>query len=58
MKNIIKILAIGFIATACGSKGIDISGTYKDIEIQRFEQDLFAIPVDSIWQYVPQMEQK
>ena len=58
MKNIIKILTIGFIAAACGSKGIDISGTYKDIEIQRFEQDLFAIPVDSIWQYVPQMEQK
>ena len=58
MKNIIKILTIGFIAAACGSKGVDISGTYKDIEIQRFEQDLFAIPVDSIWQYVPQMEQK
>lgn len=58
MKNIIKILAISFLAAACGSKGVDISGTYKDIEIQRFEQDLFAIPVDSIWQYVPQMEQK
>lgn len=58
MKNIIKFLAISFLAVACGSKGVDISGTYKDIEIQRFEQDLFAIPVDSIWQYVPQMEQK
>ena len=58
MRNIIKILAIGLLATACGSKSIDISGTYKDIEIQRFEQDLFAIPADSVWQYVPQMEQK
>ncbi len=37
---------------------IDISETYKPIDIQRFEQDLFAIPVDSIWDYVPQMEEK
>lgn len=55
----IQILICAIVLSGChGKSGIDISKTYKDIEIQRFEQDLFAIPADSIWQHVPQMEQK
>mgnify|MGYP003571270063 FL=1 len=63
MFKIIRILtlisAFGLLLNCCnnGNK-IDISETYKPIDIQRFEQDLFAIPTDSIWNYVPQMEEK
>lgn len=56
--HILTILALALLLSSCNNNGIDISDTYKDIEIQRFEQDLFAIPTDSIWQHVPQMEQK
>lgn len=50
--------AVCVLVASCGSKGIDIGGTYKDVDIQRFEQDLFAISPDSVWQCVPQMETK
>ena len=58
IKTLLVQAAVVAMAASCGNKGIDISGTYKDIEVQRFEQDLFAIPADSVWQYVPQMEAK
>ena len=58
IKTLLVQIAMVMLAASCGNKGIDISGTYKDIEIQRFEQDLFAISPDSVWQCVPQMEAK
>ena len=59
MRNFIIALAIAMLAASCGNnQKIDISQTYHKLGIQRFEQDLFSIPTDSIWQYVPQMEQK
>jgi len=59
MKGIVTIAISGLLLFGCTSKNrIDISSTYKELDIQRFEQDLFDIPTDSIWQYVPMMEEK
>jgi hypothetical protein len=37
---------------------VDVSQSKVDVDVVRFEQDLFSIPADSIWNYVPYMEKK
>jgi hypothetical protein len=37
-------------------KGPDVSGINVQIDIQRFEQDLFSIPYDSIDHYIPKLQ--
>ncbi|MBI9067017.1 MAG: hypothetical protein JEZ09_06975 [Salinivirgaceae bacterium] len=45
---------------ACKNKHqeIDISNIQIDQKFYRFDQDLFTIPQDSIWDYVPVLEEK
>ena len=52
------ILIIPLIYTSCTSHrwDVDISNSSIDQSYKRFDQDLFSIPHDSIWAYVPILE--
>ena len=54
------LLLMVFLLPGCSKKrwDIDVSQSKVEMKALRFEQDLFAIPVDSIWNYVPRLEKK
>lgn len=61
MQKLIKLsLIIAFaLLQACNSKApVDLSSIEIKQEFKRFEKDLFKIPKDSIWDYVPIMEKE
>ena len=50
MKKIVPALLISLVIAACGGKNIpDVSDVKVDLEVQRFEQDLFAIDTNHIY---------
>ncbi len=61
MQKLIKLFLIPAFALlmACNSQTlVDTSNITIEQEFKRFEKDLFNIPTDSIWDYVPLMENK
>lgn len=55
----ITILIALLLLIGCSNKTkVDIGKDYPQINIERFEQDLFAVNPDSVWQNVPYLEQK
>lgn len=62
MHKIKFILGLGFISLLFGclnkKEPIDISTIQLNQKFYRFEQDLFAVPHDSVWEYVPIFEEK
>ncbi|MCK4661544.1 MAG: hypothetical protein KAT68_01655 [Bacteroidales bacterium] len=55
---IIFILIILFSSCKNNSLDIDVSDIQVDIKINRFDVELFSIPLDSIQEYIPSIENK
>ncbi len=55
---VLLLLVVFFAGCSKSRWDVNVSGSKVNIEIERFENDLFAIPADSIWQKVPVLEKK
>jgi hypothetical protein len=59
MKNSILLLVAALIVTSCNNEKIpDVSNIKADVQVQRFEQDFFAIDTNRIGPSMAQLQQK
>src|SRR5215467_784125 len=60
MKKILAILSVSILFFACDHKSNvpDVSGIHIDLQVQRFEKDLFSIDTNNVLKSLPLLEQK